>query len=39
MLTAKTLLDYFNIFSFNKYEKNDKIIYKYSKDKYVKCLI
>ena len=39
MLTAKNLLDYSNIFTPNKYKKNDKIIYKYSKDKYVKYLI
>ena len=34
MLAAKTLLDYTNLFSPNDYEKNDKMIYKYFKDKY-----
>ena len=34
MLAVKTLLDYTNLFSPNNYEKNDKIIYKYFKDKY-----
>ena len=36
MLAGKTLLDYTNLFSPNDYKKNDKIIYKYFKDKYVK---
>ena len=36
MLARKTLLDYTNIFSPNDYKKNDKIIYKYFKEKYVK---
>ena len=36
MLAGKTLLDYTNLFSPNDYKKNNKIIYKYSKDKYVK---
>ena len=36
MLAGKTLLDYTNLFSPNNYKKNDKIIYKYFKDKYVK---
>ena len=36
MLAGKTLLDYTNLFSPNDYEKNDKIIYKYFTDKYVK---
>ena len=36
MLSGKTLLDYTNFFSPNEYKKNDKIIYKYFKDKYVK---
>ena len=35
MLPGKTLLDYTNLFSPNDYKKNDKIIYKYFKDKYV----
>ena len=30
---GKTLLDYTNIFSPSDYKKNDKIIYKYFKDK------
>ena len=34
MLAGKTLLDYSNLFSLNDYKKNDKIIYKYFKDKY-----
>ena len=33
-LAGKTLLDYTNFFSPNDYKKNDKIIYKYFKDKY-----
>ena len=36
MLVGKTLLDYTNLFSPNDYEKNEKIIYKYFKDKYVR---
>ena len=36
MLAGKTLLDYANSFSPNDYEKNDKILYKYLKDKYGK---
>ena len=34
MLPGKTLLGYTNLFSPNDYKKNDKIIYKYFKDKY-----
>ena len=34
MLAGKTLLDYTNLFSPNDYKKNDKIIYKYFKDKH-----
>ena len=34
MLARKTLLDYTYLFSPNDYEKNDKIIYRYFKDKY-----
>ena len=34
MLAEKTLLDYTNLFSPNDYKRNDKIIYKYFKDKY-----
>ena len=36
MLSGKTLLDYGNSFSFDHYKKNDKIIYKYFKNKYFK---
>ena len=31
---GKTFLDFTNLFSPNDYEKNDKTIYKYFKDKY-----
>ena len=34
ILAGKTLLEYTNLFSPNDY-KNNKIIYKYFKDKYV----
>ena len=34
MLAGNALLDYPNFFYPNDYEKNDKIIYKYFKDKY-----
>ena len=34
MLAGKTFLDYSNLFSLNDYKKNDKIIYKYFKEKY-----
>ena len=33
MFVRKTLLDYTNFFSPNEYKKNDKMIYKYFKDK------
>ena len=33
MLAGKTLLDYANLFSLNDYKRNEKIIYKYFKDK------
>ena len=36
MLARKALLDYTNLFSRNNYKKNDKIIHKYFKDKYVR---
>ena len=36
MLTGKTLLYYTNLFSSSDYKKNDKIINKYFKDKYVR---
>ena len=36
MLETKHLLDYTNLFSPNNYKKNDKVIYKYFKDKYSK---
>ena len=34
MLLRKILLDYTNLFSLNDFKKDDKIIYKYFKDKY-----
>ena len=34
MLSGKTLLNYTSLFSPNDYKINDKIIYKYFKDKY-----
>ena len=34
MLAGKKLLDYTNLFSPNDYKKNNKIMYKYCKDKY-----
>ena len=34
MVAGKTSFDYTNLFSPNDYKKNDKIIYKYFKDKY-----
>ena len=36
MLAGKALLNYTNLFSRNNYKKNDKIIHKYFKDKYVR---
>ena len=39
MLAGKPLLDYTNLFSPNDYRKNDNIIYKYFKDKYVKSCV
>ena len=36
MLAGKTLSYYTNLFSPNDYNKNDKIIYKYFKNKYGK---
>ena len=39
MLVGKTLLDYTNFFSPSNYKKNEKIIYKYFKDKYVKSRV
>ena len=36
MLSGKTLLNYTNFCSSNGYEKIDKIIYKYFKDKYAR---
>ena len=39
MLAGKTLLDYTNSISPNDYEKNDKIMHKYFKDKYVNSRI
>ena len=34
MLAGKSLLGYTNLFTPNDYEKNEKIIYNYFKDKY-----
>ena len=34
MLAGKSLLDYTNLFSLNDYKRNDKIIYKYFRDKH-----
>ena len=34
MLAGKASLDYTNLFYPNDYKKNDKIIYKYCKDKF-----
>ena len=36
VIAEKTLLDYTNLFSLNDYKKNDRIIYKYFKDKHYK---
>ena len=36
MLAGKTLLDNNNLFSPNDYRNNDKILYKYFKDKHEK---
>ena len=36
MIAVKILLDYTNLFSPGDYQKNDKIIYKYFKEKYGK---
>ena len=36
MIAKKTLLGYTNLFFSNDYEKDDKIIYKYLKEKYDK---
>ena len=35
-IVGKILLDCSNLFSLNDYHKNDKILYKYCKDKYGK---
>ena len=35
MFEGKTVLGYTNLFSPNHYKKNDKIVYKYFKDKYI----
>ena len=35
MITEKSLLDYANLFSRNNHRKNDRIIYKYFKNKYI----
>ena len=36
MIAGKTFLDYITLFAPNDCKKNDKIIYKYFKDKYDK---
>ena len=36
MISRKTFLDYTHLSSHNNYKKNDKIIYKYFKEKYKK---
>ena len=36
MIAGKSLLDYTNLFPLNDYQNNDKIIYKYFKDKHGK---
>ena len=36
MIAVKILLDYTNLFSPSDYQKNEKIIYKYFKEKYGK---
>ena len=36
MLSGKTLLDYTKLFSTNDYKMNDKITFKYFKEKYGK---
>ena len=36
MFAEKTLLVYTNLFSSNDHKKNDKILYKYIKDKFGK---
>ena len=38
MLAGKALLDHANLFSPNDYKTNDKITYKYFKDKYDRSL-
>ena len=39
ILAGKSLLDYTNLFSANDYRNDDKIIYKYFRDKYVKSRV
>ena len=39
ILSGKTLSNYTNLFSPNDFLKNDKIIYNYVKNKYVKSQI
>ena len=36
MIAGKIILDWSNLFSPDEFKKNDKIIYKFFKDKYVK---
>ena len=39
LFERKTLLDYTNLLSANEYKKNDKIIYNYFKDNFVKSRV
>ena len=39
MLAGKTLLDYTNLYTANDHKNNEKIIYKYFKDKYGKSWV
>ena len=39
ILAGKKLVDYSNLSCLNDYKKNDKIIYKYFKDQYVKSQV
>ena len=39
MLAGKTLLDYTNLYTANYHKNNEKIIYKYFKDKYGKSWV
>ena len=39
ILAGKTFLDYTNLFSLNDNKSNDKVIYMYFKDRYVKSCV